>query len=72
MNLFPEKLRKLMIPCEIEVEKSEERQVNKINLNNVISTSEDAFEENISGSTCYEKKNFDALGIEDSSKIYKF
>ena len=74
MNLFPEKLKKLMLPCQIETEEIVDNTITpNINLanNNVLIGSTN--EEILSGSTCYENKKVlekvNDLKIDDTSKI---
>lgn len=71
MNLFPESIRKLMLPCKIEIEKTQENINNNcININQAINNlfSSELNEENFSGSTCCENKQIEHLDIEDLSK----
>jgi len=70
MNLLPQNIRKLMLPCEIEIEKIEENEadINQININ---PPSCDLNEEIFSGSTCCEKKKIEDIKNEDTSNLNK-
>jgi len=68
MNLFPEKVKKLMLPCKIEIEKPEviEAYDTRILPSNICAGSN---EENVSGSTCCEMKKKEEIKVNESSKI---
>lgn len=67
MNLFPENIRNLMLPCKIEIEKPEENKNNYIVINNNVHSLE-LNEEIISGSTCCENKKIEDVNKADTSK----
>jgi len=68
MNLFPDKIRKIMLPCIIEKDQNEENVdlLKNVIINNQIA---EGNEEIISGSTCCENKKIENFKIDNISSI---
>jgi hypothetical protein len=65
MNLFPDKLRNLMLPCIIEKNQDKEIKEEINNHNTIPREIPEGNEEIISGSTCYENQKIENVIIDE-------